>query len=59
MLFLFSLKIFMHYKSLGYNIDVMRQSVCLLFNPVTVDNYASFLNCMPAGRASDSMMAPT
>ena len=24
-----------------------------------VDNFAAFFNCMPMGRASDSMMAPT
>ena len=38
----------------------MRQSVlCLVFNPIMVDNYAAFFNCTPVGRASDSMMAPT
>ena len=37
----------------------MRPSACLVFNPITVDNYASSLNCTPAGRVSDSMMAPT
>ena len=31
----------------------------LVFNPITVDNYAAFFNCTPVGRASDSMMAPT
>ena len=34
-------------------------SACLVFNPITVDNYAAFFNCTPVGRASDSMMAPT
>ena len=42
-----------------YNLNVMRQSACLVFNPITVDNYAAFFNCTPVGRASDSMMAPT
>ena len=37
----------------------MRQSACLVFNPIVVDNYVAFLNCMPEGRASDSLMAPT
>ena len=37
----------------------MRQSACLVFNPIMVDNYAAFFNCTPVGRASDSMMAPT
>ena len=31
----------------------MRQSACLVFNPITVDNYAAFFNCTPVGRASD------
>ena len=44
---------------LGYNLNVMRQSACLVFNPIMVDNYAAFFNCTPVGRASDSMMAPT
>ena len=44
---------------IGCNLNVMRQSACLVFNPITVDNYAAFFNCTPVGRASDSMMAPT
>ena len=44
---------------IGYNLKVMRQSACLVFDPITVDNYAAFFNCTPVGRASDSMMAPT
>ena len=47
------------YKRIGYNLNVMRQSACLVFNPIMVDNYAAFFNCTPVGRASDSMMAPT
>ena len=52
-------KIITHYRRIGYNLNVMRQSACLVFNPIMVDNYAAFLNCTPVGRASDSMMAPT
>ena len=44
------------YKRIDYNLNVMRQSACLVFNLVTVNNYASLLNCTPVGRASDSMM---
>ena len=36
-----------------------RVSVCLVFNPITVNNFASLFNCTPVGRESDSMMAPT
>ena len=52
-------KIITRYRRIGYNLNVMRQSVCLVFNPITVDNYAAFFNCTPVGRASDSMMAQT
>ena len=46
-------KIIVHYKRIGYNINIMRQSACLVFNPITVNNFASLFNCMPLGRASD------
>ena len=52
-------KIITRYRRIGYNLNVMRQSACLVFNPIMVDNYAAFYNCTPVGRASDSMMAPT
>ena len=52
-------KIITRYKRIGYNLNVMRQSACLVFNPIMVDNYAAFFNCTPVGRASDSMMATT
>ena len=29
------------YKRIGYNINIMRQSACLVFNPITVNNFAS------------------
>ena len=50
-------KMIMRYKRIGYN--VMRQSACLVINPITVDGYAAFFNCTLVDRASDSMMAPT
>ena len=37
----------------------MRQSACLVVNPITVDNFASLFNCTPVGRASDTVMDPT
>ena len=59
-IFLFSSeKIITRYRRIGYNLNVMRQSACLVFNPIMVDNYAAFFNCTPVGRVSDSMMAPT
>ena len=50
-------KIIMHYKHIGYNLNVMRQSACLVINPITVDGYATLFNYTPVDRASDSMMA--
>ena len=52
-------KIITRYRHIGYNLNVMRQSACLVFNPIMTDNYTPFFNCTPVGRASDSMMAPT
>ena len=49
----------MRYKSIGYNLNVMRQSTCLDINQITVDGYATLFNYTPVDRASDSMMAPT
>ena len=54
-----SYKIITRYRRIGYNLNVMRQSACLVFNPIMVDNYAAFFNCTPVGQASDSMMALT
>ena len=34
-------KIIVRYKRIGYYINIMRQSVCLVFNPITVNNFAS------------------
>ena len=48
-----SRKIIMRYKRIGYNVNVMRQSACLVINPITVDSFASLSNCTPVGRASD------
>ena len=52
-------KIKTRYRRIGYNLNVMRQYACLVFNPIMVDNYAAFFNCTPVGRVSDYMMAPT
>ena len=51
-------KTIMRYKRIDYNVDVMRQSVCLVVNPVTLNNFAVLFNCTPVDRVSDSMIAP-
>ena len=38
-------KIIMRYKRIGYNLNVMQQSACLVINPITVDSYAALFNC--------------
>ena len=40
-------KIIIRYRRIGYYLNVMRQSACLVFNPIMVDNYAAFFNCTP------------
>ena len=52
-------KIIMRYKRIGYNLNVMRQSACLVINPITADSYLALFNCTPVDRASDSIMTPT
>ena len=52
-------KIIIRYKRIGDNINIMRQSVRLVLNPITVSNFAFLFNCTPVGWASDSVMAPT
>ena len=52
-------KIIIRQKRVGYELNVMRQSACLVINPITVDKFAAFFNCTLVDRASDSMMAPT
>ena len=56
---IYDLEIITRYRRIGYNLNVMRQSACLVFNPIMADNYAILFNCTQVGRASDSMMAPT
>ena len=45
------------YKRIGYCLDIMRQTACLVVNPIIVDGYASLFNCTTAVRASDSVTA--
>ena len=47
------------HKRIGTNLNVMRQSACLVINRITVDNFAALLNCTWVDRAPDSMMPPT
>ena len=50
------IKIISHYKKIGYNINVLQQTACLVVNPITVGNFAFLFNCTLVGWTSDSMM---
>ena len=52
-------KIVKRYIRVGYNLDIMRQSACLVVNPITVYSYGFLFNCTTVGQASDSMTALT
>ena len=52
-------KIVKCYIRVGYNLNIMRQSACLVLNPITVYSYGFLFNCMMVGQASDSMTALT
>ena len=47
------IKIISHYKKIGYNINVLQQTACMVINPITVGNFAFLFNCTPVGRTSD------
>ena len=39
--------------------NIMRQSACLVVNPITVNKYGFLFNCTAVGQASDLMTALT
>ena len=53
------IKIISHCKKIGYGINVLQRTACLVVGPVTVGNFAFLFGCTPVGRTSDSMMVPT
>ena len=46
-------KIVVRCKKIGYNIDVLRQTACLVVNPIKVNNFSFLFYCTAVGRASD------
>ena len=46
-------KIVVRYKKIGYNINVMRQTACLVVNPIKVNSFAYLFNCTTVGWTSD------
>ena len=53
------IKIISHYNKIGYNINELQQTACLVANQITVGNFAFLFNCTPVGRTSNSIMVPT
>ena len=53
------IKMIIHYKKIGYNINVLQQTACLVVIPITVDNFAFLFNCMLVGWTSESMTVNT
>ena len=45
------------FKRAGYSLDIMRQTACLVFNPIMVEGYAALFSCAAVVQASDSMTA--
>ena len=45
--------IIVRYKKIGYNVDVLQQTACLVVNPIKVNSFAYLFNCTTVGRASD------
>ena len=50
-------KLINRYKRIKYNPYMMRQTACLVVNPIMVVYYPSLFNCTAVVRASDSVMA--
>ena len=45
------------FKRAGYSLDIMRQTACLVFNPIMVEGYAALFSCTAVVQVSDSMTA--
>ena len=43
------------FRRVRYNLDIIRQAACIVFNPFMVESYASLLSCTAVVEASDSM----
>ena len=44
-----------HYKKIGYNINVLQRTACLVVNVSTVGKFAFLLKYTPVGWTSDSV----
>ena len=54
MIFLYHFKkITIRYKTIDNNIDVLRQTACVVVNPTKVNSFAYLFNCTTVGRVSN------
>ena len=45
------------FKRTGHTLDIMRQTACLVFNPITVKDYAGLFSYTVVVQTSDAMTA--
>ena len=45
------------FKRAGYTLNIMRQTACLVLNPIMIEGYAALFCCTAVVQASDSMTA--
>ena len=53
------IKIISHIKKIGYIINVLPHTACLVVNTITVGNFAFHFNCTPVGRTFGSLTVLT
>ena len=52
-------KVIVRDKKIGYNIDALRQTACLVVYPIKVNSFAYLFYCTTIGRTSDWMTVPS
>ena len=53
------IKMISHYKTIGYNINILQQTACLVVSQIKVGDFDFLFNCTPVDRTSDSITDPT
>ena len=58
--FLYHFKqVIVRYKNINCNVDVLRQTACVVVNPIKVNNIAYLFDCTTVCRASECMTVPS
>ena len=53
MIFLIISKTIVRYKKIGYTLDVLGQTACLVVDPIKANSFANLFTYTAVGRASD------